>query len=460
MATSFEYSPLAREIGRISQESFPIHSDWYAEIKAGEKKHRPLRIISIDVLSDFQNRFADEIVVDLLLGAGTYQHEIYPKKNDLTITLFRKTLGADGKDDSPSKKIERQEFRAIILDTKSDVITEGNPGNASKGQGDINALVNVKIQLLDKAIEQLRAKTCGGVFRESKGSDVLKYLLTDLSKDIQVDVENEIKGVDMAPPANEEAQKHILIPHGTPFLNMPEIIQNSSGGIYGTGFGFYLYRKCWYVYPLYDVTRFEKAKKTLTIINVPSNKMPGRERTYRVTDHQVIAIATGQTIFRDQADIHQLNKGNGTRFTDARSVMENFVKVENNTVTSLRKEKTHEYLLEERKNGLSNAMVAPTRITSNPYAEASRLAQRNGAQLACVWENSDPTLIFPGMPVRYQYLRNGNVHEVYGTVLSAQSFYHGATGSHLNHYLRCNTSLHLFLEANNDWLEEEAEMPA
>lgn len=452
----FESTPVQREVDKMVNEIYPVNYKWYCLIKAGDQAYAPIETTTVDIVSDFENKFADEIIVEVVMGAGTYQHAIYPKKNDLTITLFRRTLNETKEIESGLYQyIEKQELRAIILDTRSTVISEGDTYNLSQGQGDLNNLMTVRFQVLDKAVEQLRGKTCGGVFRETKAGDVLNYMLTQLSKEIQVDKENRVKGVQMVPLNNSEPQKHILIPHGTPFLEMPEFLHEKCGGIYNAGFGFYLYRKQWFVYPLYDTTLFRKAKRGLTIINIPKDRMPGRERTYRLTERQLIVLATGDTVQRDQADIDQYNKGNGTRFTDARAIMENYATVKDNVATTLRRDTTHEYLLDKRKSGFSNVMLSPAKITSNPFLESSRLAARNGSRVVCVWENSDPSYLEPGMAVRYQFVRNGTIFEIHGVLLSAHTYISSPSTGMVNTYHTSSTALMLFLEPNTDWLQIE-----
>ena len=453
-----ELNLFAREIRKIGESINPVHFYWYAEIKAGDKKFTPLRLLDIDIISDFENKFADEVFVEFLLGAGTFEFEIYPKKNDITVTLFRREIKENKEQIQAGRLIEKQEMRAVLTDTRSNVMASSDRKTESKETGDLNSVVQVRFQLINKALEQIRAKTVGGVFRASNGIETLKYLLTEVSKNIEVDTENEIKGVEVWDANNKEEQLQIIIPHGTPFVNVPEYIHQKCGGIYAADFGFYLFRDYWYVYPLFDLTRFDKDKKTLTILNVPSYKMPGRERTYRTTPNQVIVLSTGQTIQRDNVDIYQLNEGNGSRFTDARQMMSGFFSTEKNTVSALRGQNNHEFITDQRASGFNNVMTSGSRITSNPFVESSKIARRKGLRVACVWENSDPSLIFPGMAVRYQFLAKGQIRESKGVVLRADSHIHNPNPGTLNQWHMTNTMLLLFLEGNIDWFQGDGDV--
>lgn len=450
-----ELTPFDREIRKIGESNNPVHFYWYAELTVAGKKYIPLRLISIDIDSDFESKFSDEIFVTFLFGVGTFEHEIYPKKDDITLTLFRREVLENKEQTQGGRLIEKQELRAILADRKSSVMSGNVRGTETQAMGDLNGLVDVRFQLIDKALEQIRTKTIGGGFRNTTGVDVLKTLLTQISKDIEVDAENEVLGVDVWETNNNEPQLQIVIPHGTTFSQMPEYIHQRCGGIYSTDFGYYLNRQRWYVYPLFDLTRFDKAQKTLTVMNIPSYRMPGRERTYRTTPNQVIVLSTGQTVQKDNVDIYQINEGNGTRFTDARQMMTGFYQTENNTVSALRGSNTYEYITDERASGFNNVMSSSSRISSNPFVESSKMARRRGSRVACVWENSDPSLIVPGMPVRYQFLAAGKLRESFGVVLRAVSYIHNPNPSILNQWHMMNTVLIMFLEGNLDWFTNE-----
>ncbi len=226
------------------------------------------------------------------------------------------------------------------------------------------------------------------------------------------------------------------------------LLQHKIGGIYPTGLGMYLFKQHWYVYPLFDLKRFDQTTKTLTLINVPTNQMPGIERTFRKTANQIIALVTGEVKHKDLTEAMLLNQGNGVRFLDSRRVIDNFADTtagENKAVV-MRAENNSEFVTDERTSGLNNVQTAGSRITANKFAEMSKLARRTGSELQCLWENSDMGAIYPGMPVKYMYIRDNRIHELKGTVLGAQHYIqtHGKGMTDTRH--RTDTALHLFVE--------------
>ena len=262
-------------------------------------------------------------------------------------------------------------------------------------------------------------------------------------------------GVDMYPPNNTTPQKNIVIPHGLPFFDLKSFITQKCGGIYNAGCGFYFQRNTWFVYPLYDLTRYAKDSKTITFINVPKNKFPGIERTFRKTANQLIAIVTGDVRHYDLTNQRQLVEGNGVRFTDARNIINGFSTTENNRTMLLRANNNNEYLAQERKDGLNNVQLSPNRITSNTFNELSRMASRNGCYVELVWENSDPGEISPGKPAKFMYCVKDEVFETVGVI--HQAYHHTgnsqpgfASARHIT-----KSVVLLFLKNELEWDEQE-----
>jgi hypothetical protein len=52
----------------------------------------------------------------------------------------------------------------------------------------------------------------------------------------------------------------------------------------------------------------------------------------------------------------------------------------------------------------------------------SKLAARDGSVIMMEWENSEPDLLIPGMPVKILYLEEDNLRETYGTLVKAHTF--------------------------------------
>jgi len=442
-------SPLWQEIKSIAfdQKGLPSVYSWKAEFLANKKKIVPFKVVSIEFFRDFRGAYGDEIILECMIPAGDFVYDIYPYRQDLLVSLKKEGRERSSDVATASPDIEAQELRATLMDDYS-VTVEGllNVAHSKQALNTVDILT-VKFQLIDKALEQVRLHTVGGLFRDVKVSDVLNYILTSVSTELELDETNVIKGVEMVESPNQDTYKQIIVPHGTRFPDLPPFLHKKVGGLYPTGMGLYLYRQHWYVYPLYDLTRFDQTTKTLTLINVPTNQLPGVERTFRTTANQVIALVTGDVKHKDRTEAAMLNQGNGVRYLDARRVIDGFAdtsKGENKAVV-MRAENNNEFVTDERATGLNNVQFSKSGVTANKFAEMSKLASRAGAELQCLWENSEIGLIYPGMPVKYMYIKDDTIHELKGVVLGAQDYVqtYGKGITESRH--RTDTALHLFV---------------
>ncbi len=443
-------SPLWQEIQAIAFNNGgpPAPYAWKATIVAGGIEVDPFKVISLDIFRDFRQNFGDEVELEMMIPAGTFAYDIYPYRQDLLISLRREGRQVDSDNPLISPDIEAQQLRATLVDDYS-VAVEGMRSSAQSREAlNLMEILTVKVQLIDLALENVRLHSVGGLFRDITPADCLKYILTAIANDIELDDENKIKGVEMVESPNSDKYKHIVIPSGTRLPDVPMLLQKKVGGLYPTGMGAYLYRQYWYVFPLYDLTRFDKSVKSLTLINIPTNQMPGVERTYRTTANQVIALVTGDVKHLDRTEAVMQNEGNGVRYLDARRAVDGFADTSEgeNKAKVMRADNNNEFMAEGRKNGLNNVTTSGNKITANKFEEMSKLSRRLGSEIQCIWENSEIGAIYPGMPVKFMYIKDDRVRELKGVVLGAQHYVqtHGVGVTESRH--RTDSTLHLFVE--------------
>lgn len=444
-------SPLWQEISSVAfdRKGLPPIYSWKAEFKIGDKTVSPFKVVSLSVIRNFRNNYGDAVVLEIMIAAGDFVYDIFPNRQNLVVTLSKE--GRLRETDEPvfSPDIETEQFRAILLDEHSSSMTVEGLLNVAHSRAALNTIdiLKIELQLLDFALERCRFHTVGGIFMDVVPAEILKYAFTTVSQNMDLDERSIVKGMDMVDSPNTDKYKQVVIPHGTKFFDLPKFVQSRVGGIYPTGLGVYLFRQIWYVYPLYDLTRFDNSIKTLTLINIPKNQLPGIEWTFRKTANQVIALVTGDVKHLDRTEAKIANEGNGVRWLDARRVIDGFADTSagENKATVMRAENNNEFVIEQRDSGLNNIVVSPNRVTANKFAEASMLAQRTGAEIQCLWENSDMGAIFPGMPVKYLYIKDERVHELKGIVLGADHYVqtHGKGITETRH--RTDTTLHLFV---------------
>lgn len=416
-------SALSREIDRIKSNNLTETSYyWYAEIHAGGKTIEALKLLSMDIIRDYESNFTDEVIVTLSLGAGKYATKIYPNLSKLEITLYRKPLGEVGGGEDSARPITSERFVATLLDPLAINVAGNSTNEIDETALDLTNILTLSFQLVNKAVDQMRMKTIGGVYRATTVEDVVKSILTMHSAQIEVDSTDMPQGVEMISSSNEHIQDHVVIPHGTRLVDAPNYIHKNCSGIYTAGLAYYYQARIWYVFPPYDNGKFEKSQKTLTIIRLPENRMPGVERTYRKDGNNLVILATGRAAVKNDSEAMLLTAGNGVRFSDANQFMETVVEKRDNKAVMSRGGVNNEFTTVERPSGNNLVLTSNARITSNPWLEYSKLAPRNGSLLAVTWENSNPELILPGMPVKLLYLEGEEIKETFGLVVKAHHY--------------------------------------
>lgn len=445
---AIETTLLYREVAMITAEGAkPVIWQWLCIVHANGKNIKPLFTNEVEIERNYIENYCDKIDVELAIPLGVFQYDIVPHRSTLEVTLQRVPLL-----ESVTAQVDldavvySHRYRATLYDSNSELLEGNNPVMATREAAERSAFTQVRLQLIDSVIEQMRMQTVGGVFRNVTGAELVRHLLTLYSRTGSKDKAATIAGVTMAPHFNPLRKDHIVIPHLTRVVDVPERVHKACGGVYSGGFKTYLQAQQWYMYAPYDVTAYPDTPKTLTVINVPSNRLTGSERTYRVTATQVILLVTGQVKHRDNSESAQLNLGNGVRFLDANQIMHGFVTVDGNRMTVLKSKNVNEFVSTPRENGINNVTQSQTRITANPLLENSRLAQRSGAYLQAVWENSNDALLYPGMPVKYMYIQNEEVETIYGVLIGTQTHVSASNINVENRRFISNTTLSMFVD--------------
>ena len=263
-------SPIWNEVSEIVDSGpNPIHNLWSCILITNDKHVEPLKLISIDGSRSYTTKYADEITITIQLEIKDFNAYLSPNKDDFKVMLFKSPIGEldDGADfnEVPISRTYRGALLSVgdavndsaIMDSNSS--TDSNDEPAGHGE--------YTIQLIDLAIEQLRMKTLGGIYRNMTTTEMLQGAMSIVSGQLSLDVDDSIIGVDIVPGNNVEVRDHIVVPHGTPAITLADYIQRECGGVYGAGIGCYLQNRIWYIYPEYDIVRYEDTPKTLTILN-------------------------------------------------------------------------------------------------------------------------------------------------------------------------------------------------
>lgn len=383
----------------------------------------------VDIERDYRHNFSDVLILQATIGMGAYAMRFYPNMDKLECTLSFIPSGQDGEREGyvESPRIER--FKAIMLNPSTRAIDLNNSREISEKSLDLTEMATGQFQLINKAVDQLRGVLLGGIYRDCKADEVLVQALTQHSMNVKnVDTDQMPKGVDIVDVTATVKRAHIPIRQGMRLTELPDYLQKECNGIYATGVACYYQGNYWYVFPPFDTSRFNKTKRTLTVINVPAGTLTANERSfYKNGDHTTI-LATGSSSLTNQSDKLISEAGSGLRFGNAGEFMEDFVDVQGNVALASRGKNVTEYRAIDRPDGNYLVPVSKDRITSNNLQQMSEMAARDGALFTVVWEHAIHDVLEPGMVTRIMYLDNGLARQIDAVLLKVHYYMYSTPG--------------------------------
>lgn len=393
------------------------------KILAGGREVPALFVDEFELGRNYFENYTDVTRIKVAIVAGDYNRYVIPNREAIKVTIKRIPLTAGhSPTESKVRAISEQTYIGTLYEINSAMVEGNNMLDANPvKQNDLDfTLVNIRLR--DETHENIRKRTVGGVFRDTTGENILRTILTAVSKEGINDNETGIKGVDIAPGFSTDKREQILIPHMTPLTLFPRAVNEECGGIYPLGFRYYIQDRYWYIYAPYDVNKTNQGKRSLIIVNVPPNRLANPEVSYRVQDRTITILATGKTKFQDLSEDSRLNEGAGIRFVDANKIMTDYATVEDNKAVVKKSnnvtEAVNETIAKDKDNLVSQSNV---KITSQYNLQYSTLAARNGAIIQTVWEAADIRFLYPGMGVKYLYLAGNRVEEIEGVLISVNS---------------------------------------
>lgn len=430
----------------IESKSKPVKFEYRGQLHTELDDLMVTKVVAIDTVRDYAKNIGDYVHIEFVMSLGDYVSKLYPHRANLEFSIKTITLTevSNQKDPHTADRIER--YKAVFLPQENMVanatdIEHYDPESLNKAD-----IVTVKLQLLDRSLEPLRIKTASGIFRQISQKTLLHSILTGESNKILVDGKPCIDGADVVEPDNQQLAKHVVISDDKLLTDIPTYIQEHMGGVYTSGIGNYLQtykgKKLWFVYPLFNIKRFDMLVDKLIIYAIPEDRYPELDRTYQQEGSVIKILANTTKRYTDSADSELMNKGSGFRMADANAFMKKPVSLKDGKLTSQRARLNRELITKERPDGLNFA--PPTgKISSNPFIEYSRLIARDLGRVDLTWDHANPDLLYPGMPCKYVYLVKGQMMELKGNLMFCHT-YASAEGSGIHGRLyrtRCQLSL-------------------
>ena len=419
-----------------------VHFTFSAELYAGDQKVNLHRVDFINIAGDYGNNYQDEVTACFKIEPSVYMKVVYPNRNNLEIHLRRTPLAEEGQKIA-GIGVTLEKLRAYLINPVN-LTAHQNIEVSDKGL-DMMGFMDLPVQMTDPFANKVRLHQCGINYRAKTPAEALLASLTRAIKENPVNGRAIPAKIDMIDPDNTTKREHIVVDHGKLMSTMPHYLQDKQGGIYNAGIRMYYRRGMFFIWPKYYLGDKVGQRKLLTIFNVPANQFPGAERTYRVTDYQVLIISTGESRETDVTMDLELNEGNGIRFTDANAILDGMVVGEGNRSIARRGFANSEFIDGETGRAENFAPVSRNRITSNAFAEVSRLSARKGTIQQFVWQNADPYILDPGMGVKVISLKEGRLIEQMGSLAGGEYHMGPKVNNFINNQLTITGGLSVFV---------------
>lgn len=416
-------SPLFQEINRIIDSTAPYqYSEYHLDVVVNGVAHRALKVVNIDSREDYEKNSWAELFVEAYVPMGFYAEKIFKNKENLEVFLTERPWGpvryVDGKVVGGATSTL---YRAILQNEGLPALEAGKGQDFDEHSLDLTDIVVIRLQLLDKTVEQLRLIQVGGSYRATRPQALLESILTNAFKAVETQQEYMPIGVDMKDPDNVEIREVYVFEHGTALFDVPGVVQKQQGGVYNTGLGHFIRNLVWYIYPLYNTENFGRDAVNLEVIVVPSNLIFGLDRTWIEDGSSILVVATGEKKLVEHSTTEQVNFGNGTRFAEASGFIERSVEVtEDGKAIASRATRTNEFVSEQSPREFNFAPPSSARITANSLNESSKLAARAGSYFTCAWDYSHPTKLVPGMNARVKYMDGDTLRLFQGVLVGAE----------------------------------------
>lgn len=432
-----------KDILDIMGSAVGAHNYFYSMVFKfdGEDDLRVMSVIEGDIIQDFRTQYMDDMVFRVLTSGDQYIDRIYPNRENLTVVLELNPIGPVSENADHNRGIITYTKTALLMDSKDPNLSDRGNGLPRPTRDGRMTQADFYVQLIDPPIEQMRLMLSGATANNDTVGNVIRYVYTRACNRISVDQTVQPQGIIMDPPSNTEKITSIIIPQDVYLPDIARYAQKYLNGVYSTGIGTYYWDRHWYVYPLYDVTKYQRAEEKLVVYRSRANYMPVTDRSWTKENGVLSIVATGSLRHNDTKVDKRINEGNGVRQMRAQQVFDEYTVNEAGKATASRKNNTNEFVSEQTPSGRNN--MAPAKISNNLMLQTSLLAERSGEYIQMLWDHCVIGEIYPGMPCKFVTEDGEDVKEMYGTVVATHYYIRGNSGIALNrrHHASCAITL-------------------
>ncbi len=418
---SYDATLLYKEAERVRDNGEGYHNvRTTVNILANGKWSQPNRVEHMHLVRDYSTGPIGDIrKLEVLMLLGDYTFDILPYRDKLVIDITEIPLMEGNSARNWERFAGTKRYKAILDLEGGDntILTNKQAVMQSKAQMNQVGMKTVVFTLVDEICYKLMMVTTGLTLKAMTSLDMILWIHDYYFKELFKGSSERIEGINVwRDQANPQVIHQLALPDGIPLKDVCKFIQNDECGVYPTGLGRYIQNKQFYVYPLFDTTRYSKNAKVLNVINMPNDRFQGSEKTFLDTEKSLTIIVTGTSVASDKSTGAKIQNGNGFRFGDLTKLL-NTGTIKDNRMLIDRATNLFEVTSETLADGLNNMRWAAERFTANPFKQYSTMAQQQGQPVDIQWTRGNVDLLEPGMPVKFQTIDGNTVNTYYGTLL-------------------------------------------
>lgn len=403
---------------KAMNQAKPVHFEWSAEWLINGKTHAIPMFHAKHDNWDLISAAAPDCYAELRVKPTDYANLLVPNKDRLRIKITKRRTDSHGVADTVNPGISQ--IFVAFLETAKDMKVTSNLRHSDSGgeEDDLVGYIPIYVNIIEEEYYFYRLIEGAGVIRGDQRpsggvtvEEALKYMLT------RSDVYGHTVNATVASPDNTRVYPQMLIPQkpSIRLIDFPEWLQTKKG-IYTLGAGAFFHKSMFYVFPLFDYTRFKKSKRTLTVVFLPKDEYPSIDNSYILEGEHVFIFGTGNVEHLDNTERSLNNTGNAYRYVKASQLPMDFYDIVDGK-PSIPKGKNAVYtVVKERENGINTYANSDSAITDNPFNEISKISQCLSAALSFRWEAANLDLIYPGIPAKILYKDKGRLVSIMATL--------------------------------------------
>lgn len=451
---SIRHTPLWKDINSIINNSDNLYFyKWTARIHNANFNLDVIKIINFDLIRDYQNNIGDHAHIEFVLGRGDFIKYFFPFKENCYITITQTPRTFTNKSITGGT-IVKTKYKMVYLEKDNEALNAIERDERFDVQAlNLAGTVLVKCQLLDLSLEALRILYTGGTFKNTTYEKILYHTVGSNSMQVKVNGKPSIDAIDITPPDNNVLQPMTVIPDGTPIINIPTYLQEKRKGVYNSGIGMYLQRynqnNTWFIYPLYNTTIYAKKTNKAILYIVPPQHFPDAEKTFKIENNTIKIVCISEKQYVSDGHSKIMDNGNGFRMSSASAYLLKPVILNKTGPIGARSRLNYEVGNKEMANGLNYGPVPDDEISDNPFVQYSTISRTYTDIITVLWLNSNPDLLYPGMPAKFIYLSGNILKTVTGVIIHTQTMVQMMNVGLLNGIYRSSTYVTLIVNKGN-----------